>query len=158
MTTNIETTGMDIHEILEHLPHRYPFVLIDRVISMELGKEITALKNVTINEPFFPGHFPHHPVMPGVLIVEAMAQAAAVLSFKTMGIKPSNDSVYYFAGIDSARFKKPVSPGDQIILNVKIDRILKGIWKYVGVARVDGAIVAEAQMMCILKTIEKKEK
>jgi 3-hydroxyacyl-[acyl-carrier-protein] dehydratase len=158
MTDNIESTSMDIHEILEHLPHRYPFVLIDRVISMELGKEITALKNVTINEPFFPGHFPHHPVMPGVLIVEAMAQAAAVLSFKTMGAKPSDDSVYYFAGIDSARFKKPVSPGDQVILNVKIDRILKGIWKYIGVARVDGVIVAEAQMMCILKTIEKKEK
>jgi 3-hydroxyacyl-[acyl-carrier-protein] dehydratase len=158
MTDNIESTSMDIHEILEHLPHRYPFVLIDRVISMELGKEITALKNVTINEPFFPGHFPHHPVMPGVLIVEAMAQAAAVLSFKTMGAKPSDDSVYYFAGIDSARFKKPVSPGDQVILNVKIDRILKGIWKYIGVARVNGVIVAEAQMMCILKTIEKKEK
>ena len=158
MTNNIESTSMDIHEILEHLPHRYPFVLIDRIVSMELGKEITALKNVTINEPFFPGHFPHHPVMPGVLIVEAMAQAAAVLSFKTMGAKPSDDSVYYFAGIDSARFKKPVSPGDQIILNVKIDRILKGIWKYSGVARVDGAVVAEAEMMCILKTIEKKEK
>ena len=158
MTTNIESTSMDIHEILEHLPHRYPFVLIDRIVSMELGKEITALKNVTINEPFFPGHFPHHPVMPGVLIVEAMAQAAAVLSFKTMGAKPSDDSVYYFAGIDSARFKKPVSPGDQIILNVKIDRILKGIWKYSGVARVDGVVVAEAEMMCILKTIEKKEK
>jgi len=158
MTNNIESTSMDIHEILEHLPHRYPFVLIDRIVSMELGKEITALKNVTINEPFFPGHFPHHPVMPGVLIVEAMAQAAAVLSFKTMGAKPSDDSVYYFAGIDSARFKKPVSPGDQIILNVKIDRILKGIWKYSGVARVDGVVVAEAEMMCILKTIEKKEK
>ena len=158
MTNNIESTSMDIHEILEHLPHRYPFVLIDRIVSLELGKEITALKNVTINEPFFPGHFPHHPVMPGVLIVEAMAQAAAVLSFKTMGAKPSDDSVYYFAGIDSARFKKPVSPGDQVILNVKIDRILKGIWKYVGVARVDGVVVAEAEMMCILKTIEKKEK
>ncbi len=158
MINNIESTSMDIHEILEHLPHRYPFVLIDRIVSMELGKEITALKNVSINEPFFPGHFPHHPVMPGVLIVEAMAQAAAVLSFKTMGAKPSDDSVYYFAGIDSARFKKPVSPGDQVILNVKINRILKGIWKYSGVARVDGVVVAEAEMMCILKTIEKKEK
>ena len=150
------TTSMDIHEILDHLPHRYPFVMIDRVISMEIGKEITALKNVSINEPFFPGHFPYHPVMPGVLIVEAMAQAAAILSFKTMGIKPSDDSVYYFAGIDSARFKKPVSPGDQIILNVKIDRILKGIWKYTGVAKVDGITVAEASMMCILKNIDKK--
>lgn len=158
MTKEITSTSMDIHEILDHLPHRYPFVLIDRVVSMELGKEITALKNVTINEPFFPGHFPYHPVMPGVLIVEAMAQAAAILSFKTMGVMPSDDSVYYFAGIDSARFKKPVSPGDQIVLNVKIDRILKGIWKYSGVARVDGNIVAEAQMMCILKAIDKKEK
>lgn len=155
-TSNLANTSMDIHEILDHLPHRYPFVLIDRVISMELGKEITALKNVSVNEPFFPGHFPYHPVMPGVLIVEAMAQAAAILSFKTMGAKPSDDSVYYFAGIDSARFKKPVSPGDQIILNVKIDRILKGIWKYTGTASVDGVIVAEASMMCILKAIEKK--
>jgi 3-hydroxyacyl-[acyl-carrier-protein] dehydratase len=158
MTNEISTTSMDIHEILDHLPHRYPFVLIDRVLSLDLGKEITAIKNVTINEPFFPGHFPYHPVMPGVLIVEAMAQAAAVLSFKTMGAKPSDDSVYYFAGIDSARFKKPVSPGDQIVLNVKIDRILKGIWKYSGVASVDGNVVAEAQMMCILKAIDKKEK
>jgi 3-hydroxyacyl-[acyl-carrier-protein] dehydratase len=124
---------------------------------MELGNEIVALKNVTINEPFFPGHFPYHPVMPGVLIVEAMAQAAAILSFKTMGVKPSDDSVYYFAGIDSARFKRPVSPGDQIVFNVKIDRILKGIWKYSGVASVDGHVVAEAQMMCILKAIDKKE-
>ncbi|MFW5440309.1 MAG: 3-hydroxyacyl-ACP dehydratase FabZ [Methylophilaceae bacterium] len=151
--TNTIDTSMDIHEILDHLPHRYPFVLIDRVLEMELGKEITALKNVTVNEPFFPGHFPYHPVMPGVLIVEAMAQAAAVLSFKTMDVKPSEESVYYFAGIDSARFKKPVSPGDQIILNVKIDRILKGIWKYKGVATVDGNVVAEAGMMCILKEI-----
>lgn len=148
---------MDIHEILDHLPHRYPFILIDRVSSMELGKEIVALKNVTINEPFFPGHFPYHPVMPGVLIVEAMAQAAAILSFKTMGVKPSDDSVYYFAGIDSARFKRPVSPGDQIVFNVKIDRIIKGIWKYSGVASVDGNVVAEAQMMCILKAIDKKD-
>jgi 3-hydroxyacyl-[acyl-carrier-protein] dehydratase len=152
MTSKI---NMDIHEILDHLPHRYPFVLIDRVLSLELGKEITAIKNVTINEPFFPGHFPYHPVMPGVLIVEAMAQAAAILSFKTMNTKPSEESVYYFAGIDSARFKRPVSPGDQIVLNVKIDRILKGIWKYSGVATVGNDIVAEASMMCILKEIKK---
>src|SRR3989338_5735445 len=151
MTNKTTSTSMDIHEILDHLPHRYPFILIDRVSSMELGKEIVALKNVTINEPFFPGHFPYHPVMPGVLIVEAMAQAAAILSFKTMGVKPSDDSVYYFAGIDSARFKRPVSPGDQIVFNVKIDRIIKGIWKYSGVASVDANVVAEAQMMCILK-------
>ena len=146
---------MNIHEILEHLPHRYPFILVDKVISMELGKDITAIKNVTVNEPFFPGHFPYHPVMPGVLIVEAMAQAAALLSFKTMDTKPNENSVYYFAGIDSARFKKPVGPGDQIILNVKIDRILKGIWKYKGVATADGDVVAEANMMCILKEIKK---
>lgn len=147
--------SMDIHEILEHLPHRYPFVLVDRVLSMELGKEITAVKNVSVNEPYFPGHFPYHPVMPGVLIVEAMAQAAALLSFKTMGTKPTNDSVYYFAGIDNVRFKKPVAPGDQIILHVKIDRILKGIWKYIAVAKVGDEVVAEANMMCILKAIEK---
>jgi 3-hydroxyacyl-[acyl-carrier-protein] dehydratase len=109
--TNPIDTSMDIHEILDHLPHRYPFVLIDRVVSMDLGKEITAIKNVSVNEPYFPGHFPYHPVMPGVLIVEAMAQAAAILSFKTMDTKPSDDSVYYFAGIYSPRFKKPVSPG-----------------------------------------------
>ena len=144
---------MNIHEILEHLPHRYPFILVDKVTKLELGKEITAIKNVTINEPFFPGHFPYHPVMPGVLIVEAMAQAAALLSFKTMDTKPNEDSVYYFAGIDNARFKKPVGPGDQIILNVKIDRILKGIWKYKGLATVDNEVVAEASMMCILKEI-----
>jgi 3-hydroxyacyl-[acyl-carrier-protein] dehydratase len=147
--------SMDIHEILEHLPHRYPFVLVDRVLSMELGKEIVAVKNVSVNEPYFPGHFPYHPVMPGVLIVEAMAQAAALLSFKTMNTKPTNDSVYYFAGIDNVRFKKPVSPGDQIILHVKIDRILKGIWKYNAVAKVADEVVAEANMMCILKAIEK---
>jgi 3-hydroxyacyl-[acyl-carrier-protein] dehydratase len=153
MSDNLDTS-MDIHQILDHLPHRYPFVLVDRVLSLEVGKEIVAVKNVSINEPFFPGHFPYHPVMPGVLIVEAMAQAAAILSFKTMGVKPTDDAVYYFAGIDNARFKKPVSPGDQIILKVSIDRILRGIWKYKGVALVDDAIVAEAEMMCILKEIE----
>ncbi|CEN55903.1 3-hydroxyacyl-ACP dehydratase FabZ [Candidatus Methylopumilus turicensis] len=147
-------TSMDIHEILDHLPHRYPFMLVDRVLSLELGKQIVAVKNVSMNEPFFPGHFPYHPVMPGVLIVEAMAQAAAILSFKTMGVKPTHDAVYYFAGIDNARFKKPVSPGDQIILKVSIERILRGIWKYKGIAYVDEAIVAEAEMMCILKEIE----
>jgi 3-hydroxyacyl-[acyl-carrier-protein] dehydratase len=146
---------LDIHEILNHLPHRYPFVLIDRVTDLKLNEEITAIKNVTINEPFFPGHFPYHPVMPGVLIVEAMAQAAAVLSFKTMNVLPSEDSVYYFAGIDNVRFKKPVSPGDQLVLNVKIDRVLKGIWKYKAQAKVDDQIVAEAEMMCILKNIHK---
>ncbi len=153
MSDNVDTS-MDIHQILDHLPHRYPFVLVDRVLSLEVGKEIVAVKNVSFNEPYFPGHFPYHPVMPGVLIVEAMAQAAAILSFKTMDAKPTDDAVYYFAGIDNARFKKPVSPGDQIILKVSIDRILRGIWKYKGVALVDDAVVAEAEMMCILKEIE----
>jgi 3-hydroxyacyl-[acyl-carrier-protein] dehydratase len=143
MSDNV-TTSMDIHEILDHLPHRYPFMLVDRVLSLDVGKEIVAVKNVSMNEPFFPGHFPYHPVMPGVLIVEAMA---------TMNVKPTDDAVYYFAGIDSARFKKPVSPGDQLILKVSIDRILRGIWKYKGVALVDDQIVAEAEMMCILKEI-----
>lgn len=156
MTDN-QNTSMDIHQILQHLPHRYPFVLVDKVLSLELGKEIVAVKNVSINEPFFPGHFPYYPVMPGVLIVEAMAQAAAILSFKTMGQKPSDDSVYYFAGIDKARFKKPVSPGDQLILKVRIDRILRGIWKYHGEALVDDVVVAEAEMMCILKAIDQEE-
>ena len=146
---------MDIHQILEQLPHRYPFVLVDRVLEIEPGKKIKAVKNVSINEPFFPGHFPHHPVMPGVLIVEALAQAAAILSFKTGNFMPSDDSVYYFAGIDKARFKKPVSPGDQLILEVSIDRILKGIWKYNCSASVDGKLVAEADIMCILKEIKK---
>ena len=146
--------SMDIHEILEYLPHRFPFLLLDRVISIDLGKEIIAFKNVTINEPFFPGHFPHHPVMPGVLIIEAMAQAAAVLSFKSAGIKTSDDSVYYFAGIDRARFKKPVQPGDQLQLKVSIDRVIRGIGKYKGQALVNGEVVAEAELMCILKTIK----
>lgn len=144
---------MDVHEILQYLPHRFPFLLLDRVVSLELGKQIVALKNVTINEPFFPGHFPHHPVMPGVLIVEAMAQAAAVLSFKSAGVKPTDDSVYYFAGIDNARFKKPVAPGDQLELHVSMDRMIRGLGKYSGRAMVGGELVAEAQLMCILKTI-----
>jgi 3-hydroxyacyl-[acyl-carrier-protein] dehydratase len=142
---------MDIHEILQHLPHRYPFLLIDRVLDCEPGKNIVALKNVTINEPFFPGHYPHHPVMPGVLIVEAMAQAAAILSFKTMGSLPSDDSVYYFVGIDDARFKRPVGPGDQVIFKVEIQSNRRGIWKYGAVAEVDGKVVAEGNLMATLR-------
>ena len=148
------SSSMDIHEILNYLPHRYPFLLVDRVISLEEGKEITALKNVTINEPFFPGHFTYYPVMPGVLVIEALAQAAAILSFKTMDRKPSDDSVYYFAGIDNVRFKKPVSPGDQLVLKVKIDRIMRGIWKYSAHALVNDTVVAEADLLCTLKMIK----
>ena len=147
-------TTMDIHEILEHLPHRYPFLLVDRVLEVVPGEKIRALKNVTINEPFFPGHYPHHPVMPGVLVVEALAQAAAILSFKTMGSKPDDKSVYYFVGIDAARFKRPVGPGDQLMLNVSITLNKRGIWKYAASATVDGQIAAEAELMCTLRTIE----
>ena len=146
-------SSMDINQILDHLPHRYPFVLVDKVLSYELGKSIDAIKNVTINEPFFPGHFPHYPVMPGVLVVEALAQAAAILSFKTINDKPNDHSVYYFVGIDKARFKKPVVPGDQLKLNVSIERTIKGIWKYKGVAMVEDEIAAEAEIMCVLKEI-----
>ena len=147
-------TQMDINQILEHLPHRFPFLLIDRVIECIPGERIVALKNVSMNEPFFPGHFPHFPVMPGVLTIEAMAQAAAVLSFKTMDAKPNNQSVYYFAGIDNARFKRPVVPGDQLILEVSISFNKRGLWKYAGVARVDGEVAAEADMICALREIK----
>jgi len=139
---------MDIHAILEHLPHRYPFLLVDRVLSYEVGKSIHAYKNVSINEPFFVGHFPHHPVMPGVLIMEALAQAAGILSFKTMESKPDANSVFYFVGIDDCRFKKPVMPGDQLHLHVEVERQMRGIWKYKAEARVDDQIVAEAKLMC----------
>lgn len=146
-------TTMDISEILHYLPHRYPFLLVDRILELEEGKRVLAIKNVTINEPFFPGHFPHLPVMPGVLILEALAQAAAVLSFKTMGQKPDENSVVYFAGIDKARFKRPVTPGDQLLLEVHIIRRMRNIWKYRAVARVDEEMVAEAELICALKTL-----
>ena len=139
---------MDIHQILEHLPHRYPFLLVDRVVDLVPGKSIHAYKNVTINEPFFVGHFPHHPVMPGVLIMEALAQAAGILSFKTMEEKPSPDTVFYFAGIDEARFKRPVMPGDRLDLHVEIERQMRGIWKNSAEARVDGQLAASAKLMC----------
>ncbi len=144
---------MDIHEILKYLPHRYPFLLVDRVLEIEPGKEITALKNVTINEPFFNGHFPNHPVMPGVLIIEALAQASAILSFRTMETMPQPDSVYYFVGIDGVRFKKPVMPGDQLILKSSIVRHAQGLWKYAVRAEVDGQLVTEAQLMCTLRSV-----
>ncbi|MBX3678999.1 3-hydroxyacyl-ACP dehydratase FabZ [Cognatazoarcus halotolerans] len=143
---------MEIHEILEYLPHRYPFLLVDRVLELEEGKRVLAVKNVTMNEPFFQGHFPNNPVMPGVLIIEAMAQAAAVLSFKTMDTKPDADSVVYFAGIDAVRFKRPVVPGDQLMMEVHIVRNMRNIWKYQGVAKVDGEVAAEAELMCALKS------
>lgn len=145
---------MDIHEILKYLPHRYPFLLVDRVLSCEPGKTISALKNVTINEPFFSGHFPHHPVMPGVLIIEALAQAAALLTLKTANLQTDENSVYYFVGIDRARFKKPVLPGDQLILRATILRERIGIWKYSVKAEVDGRVVTEAELMCTIRSKE----
>ena len=144
---------MDIREILEHLPHRYPMLLVDRVLECEPGKRILAIKNVTINEPFFTGHFPHHPVMPGVLVIEALAQAAAILSFRTLGTKPDDQSVYYFVGIDEARFKRPVIPGDQLQLEVALERETRGLWKFAVQARVGDALAAEAKILCTLRSI-----
>ena len=144
---------MDIQEILAHLPHRYPMLLVDRVLECEPGKRILAIKNVSINEPFFSGHFPHHPVMPGVLVVEAMAQAAAILSFRTLGTKPDDKSVYYFVGIDGARFKRPVCPGDQLLLEVLLERNVRGIWKFDAKARVGEALAAEAKIMCTVRAL-----
>ncbi len=148
-------SGMDIERILEYLPHRFPFLLVDRVISCEPGKRIVALKNVTINEPFFAGHFPHYPVMPGVLIIEALAQAAAILAFQTHGRRPDENSVYYFAGIDHARFKKPVVPGDALTLNAEVKRFTRGIGFFTTEARVGERLVAEAELMCTLREISK---
>jgi 3-hydroxyacyl-[acyl-carrier-protein] dehydratase len=144
---------MDIHQILKQLPHRFPFLLVDRVLELDKGKRIKALKNVTINEPFFTGHFPHRPVMPGVLMLEAMAQAAALLAFDLQGVTPDDKTVYYFAGIDGARFKRPVEPGDQLILDVTLERLKAGVFKFKGVARVDGNMVCEAELMCTMRTI-----
>lgn len=145
---------MDIHAILEYLPHRYPFLLVDRVLEVVPGERIAAFKNVSMNEPFFPGHYPHHPVMPGVLIVEAMAQTAAILSFKTMGDKPDDKSVYYFVGIDGARFKRPVGPGDQLIMEVAITLNKRGMWKFSGKASVDGQVACEAELICTVRKLE----
>jgi 3-hydroxyacyl-[acyl-carrier-protein] dehydratase len=144
---------MDIHKILKQLPHRYPFLLVDRVLEIDKGKSIKALKNVTINEPFFVGHFPHRPVMPGVLMIEALAQAAALLSFDMLGTTPDDKTVYYFAGIDGARFKRPVEPGDQLILNVTLDRMKAGIFKFKANATVGDELAVEAELMCTMRTI-----
>ena len=144
---------MTIEEIQQYLPHRYPFLLIDRVVSFEKDTRLTAIKNVTVNEPFFPGHFPHYAVMPGVLIVEALAQAAAVLSLRSLGYKNDGKWVYYFVGIDGARFKRPVVPGDQLVLEVEQGRVARGIGKFTGVAKVGDAVAAEAELLCALRQI-----
>ena len=145
--------GMDIHQILKQLPHRYPIWLVDRVLEIEKGKRIRALKNVSINEPYFTGHFPHRPVMPGVLMLEALAQAAALLAFDTLGTAPDDKTVYYFAGIDGARFKRPVEPGDQLILEVSLDRMKAGIFKLKARALVGTEVATEAELMCTMRTI-----
>ena len=146
---------MDINEVLAHLPHRYPMLMIDRVTQCEPGKRIVALKNVSASEPYFPGHFPNRPIMPGVLILEAMAQAACVLVFRSAGTKPDEKTVYYYVGIDNARFKKPVVPGDQLEIEVHMERQLRGIGKFGCVARVAGETVAEATILCSMRSTER---
>lgn len=143
---------LGIKEIREYLPHRYPMLLVDRVLDYEIGKRITAVKNVTVNEEIFNGHFPHRPVLPGVLMIEALAQTAAILSFLTLGIKPDENSVVYFAGIDNARFKRPVEPGDQLIMSAEILRGSRGVYKYKVSASVDGQTVVEAEIMCTIRS------
>lgn len=144
---------MDIHQILKKLPHRYPILLVDRVLEIERGKRIRAIKNVSINEPQFLGHFPHRPVMPGVLMLEALAQAAAILAFDMQGVTPDDKTVYYFAGIDGARFKRPVEPGDQLILEVELDRVRAGIFKFRAKAMVGEDVATEAELMCTMRTV-----
>lgn len=145
--------SLDINQIKQYLPHRYPLLLVDRVLDWESGKTITAIKNVTINEEFFNGHFPHKPVMPGVLMIEALAQTAALLAFLTMGQKPDDNAVVYFVGIDGARFKRPVEPGDQLRMQVEILRQSRGIWKFKALTTVDGQTAVEAELMCTMRSI-----
>lgn len=145
---------MDIKEILDYLPHRYPFLLIDRVLAVTPGQSLTGLKNVSFNEPYFLGHFPQRPIMPGVLILEALAQATGVLAFKSEEGKPDHRSMYYLVGVDNARFKRPVEPGDQLVLEVRLDRIKRGIGKFLCEAKVDGQLAASAEVMCARREIE----
>ena len=145
---------MDVNAVLAHLPQRYPIIMVDRVKECEPGKRIVAIKNVSANEPYFPGHFPHRPIMPGVLILEAMAQTAGVLVFRTRGTMPDDRTVYYYVGIDNARFKRPVVPGDQLEIEVHFERALKNISKFTCVARVEGQVAAEATILCAMQAIE----
>jgi len=142
-----EAVQLDINAILKLLPHRYPFLLVDRVLECHPGKSIRALKNVSFNEPYFPGHFPHRPVMPGVIIIEALAQTAGILAFVTAGVTPNEQTRFYFVGIDKARFRKPVEPGDQLLLNATVERAFKGIWRFATAAYVGDLEVAHAEMM-----------
>jgi 3-hydroxyacyl-[acyl-carrier-protein] dehydratase len=145
---------MTIEQIKEYLPHRYPFLLLDRIVEWEKDRRLVALKNVTANEPFFQGHFPHYAVMPGVLVIEAMAQACAMLGLLSLGQKNDGRHVYYFAGIDGARFKRPVRPGDQLVFEIEQLRLSRGLGKFRAVARVDGAVAAEAELLCVLRPVE----
>jgi 3-hydroxyacyl-[acyl-carrier-protein] dehydratase len=153
MSEETVLTDIDIFEVLECLPHRYPFLLVDKVISCDPGKRLTAVKNVTINEPFFQGHFPERPVMPGVLLLEALAQATGVLGILTMKEAPSDESMYFFVGIDNARFKKPVVPGDQVQLDVELLKVRRNIWVFHGEASVDQKVVAVADLMCTYRSV-----
>ena len=148
MTESMLPTLLDINEIMRYLPHRYPFLLIDRVVAIEPGLSLTGLKNVSFNEPFFQGHFPSRPIMPGVLILEALAQATGILAFKSENAVPDNQSMYYLVGIDNARFKRPVEPGDQLMLQVTLKRIRRDIGLFAGEATVDGKTIAAADLMC----------
>ena len=150
--TQLKMNSLDINQIKQYLPHRYPLLLVDRVLNWESGKKITAIKNVTANEEFFNGHFPHKPVMPGVLMIEALAQTAALLSFLTLNQKPDDNAIVYFVGIDGARFKRPVEPGDQLKMEVEILRVARGIWKYKATGSVDGQLAVEAELMCTMRS------
>ncbi|CAM8623694.1 FabA 3-hydroxymyristoyl/3-hydroxydecanoyl-(acyl carrier protein) dehydratases [Oxalobacteraceae bacterium] len=145
--------SLDINQIKQYLPHRYPLLLVDRVLNWESGKTIDAIKNVTINEEFFNGHFPNKPVMPGVMTIEALAQTSALLAFLTMGQKPDENAVVYFLGIDKARFKRPVEPGDQLRMHVEIVRHSRGIWKFQARATVDDQLAVEADLMCTMRSV-----
>jgi len=146
---------MDIQEIMKLLPHRFPFLLVDKVIEVKPGEELTAIKNITINEPFFQGHFPIKPIFPGVLIIEALAQATGLLAFATENINSDDDSsLFYLVGIDKARFKTPVGPGDQLVLHVKFVKSMRGVWKFTAEAKVEGALVASADLMCAVTDAE----
>ncbi len=145
--TSTDKPFLDVYAILKRLPHRYPFLLVDRVLECELGQSIRAIKNVTVNEPFFSGHFPGRPVMPGVMVLEALAQTAGILAYATLGKVPNENTRFYFAGIDNCRFRRPVEPGDQLVLTARILRNMKGIWKLATVAYVGEAEAAQAEMM-----------
>ena len=150
MTTD-DNGALDVNGIMEYLPHRYPFLLVDRVLACEPGKTLRAIKNVTMNEPFFAGHFPGHPVMPGVLVIEALAQAAAILAYRTPGPHNTEGALFLFAGIDNARFRRQVAPGDQLLLEVEVLRIVRGVGKFAARATVDGEMAAQAELMAALR-------